>query len=206
MQLPSESALYVTLQAVLARKGYAFFDTGAYNLNIIGIRAASREPRGFDDRLVIAHRDGSGRPLAPVYEITTDPGLTSLTGARHSKGTAILLPGQYRGLYEIGIHGRSKPTGGYRALEQRVPARYARDNNGDGVLDIGGPVFEGNLKTNIHHQGVNATDDWVGVASAGCQVFRRAADFNVLMRLADLQVGAGHGKRFTYTLIEESDL
>ena len=107
---------------------------------------------------------------------------------------------------EIGIHGRSKPSGGYRALEQRVPARYARDNNGDGVLDIGGPVFTGNIKTNIHHQGLGASDDWVGSASAGCQVFRHKRDFDELMRLADLQVMAGRGNRFTYTLIEESDL
>lgn len=206
MRLPASPDLYAHMKATLEAKGLAFFDVGAFNLNIIGIRAKSREPRGFDDRLVVAYRDPEGLPVALTFPITTDPGLTSLAGARHSQGTAILLPGQYRGLYEIGIHGRSKPTGGYKALEQRVPARYARDNNGDGVLDISGPVFEGNLKTNIHHQGVNATDDWVGVASAGCQVFRHVKDFNELMRLAELQVKSGRGKRFTYTLIEEADL
>lgn len=206
MQLEGATPLYQRMRLALERKGYVFFDVGTYNLNLIGIRGRSREPRSFDDAFVIAYRDTSGAPVAKAFPITTDPGLTSLTGARHSQGTAILLPGQYRGLYEIGIHGRSKPGGGYRALEQRVPARYARDNNGDGVLDIGGPVFEGNIKTNVHHQGSGASDDWVGSASAGCQVFRHRRDFDELMRLADLQVMAGRGKRFTYTLIEESDL
>ena len=198
MQLTDGIPLYQRIKLALERKGYVFFDVGSYNLNLIGIRSRNREPRSFDDALVIAYRDTTNAPVARAFPITT--------GARHSQGTAILLPGQYRGLYEIGIHGRSKPGGGYRALEQRVPARYARDNNGDGVLDIGGPVFEGNIKTNIHHQGAGASDDWVGSASAGCQVFRHKRDFDELMRLADLQVMAGRGKRFTYTLIEESDL
>lgn len=206
MQLVDGTPLYQRMKLVLERKGYVFFDVGTYNINLIGIRSSNREPRSFDDALVIAYRDTVGAPCARAFPITTDPGLTSLTGARHSQGTAILLPGQYRGLYEIGIHGRSKPSGGYRALEQRVPARYARDNNGDGVLDTGGPVFTGNLKTNIHHQGAGATDDWVGAASAGCQVHRYKYNFDEMMRLGDLQVMAGLGNRFTYTLIEESDL
>jgi hypothetical protein len=198
---------YDDIKRAVAAKGYAFFDAGAFNLKIIGVRSANPEPESFDDRLIVAYRDHTGAKRVQEWPITCDPGVTSLQASgRHRDGAAILLPGQYRGMYQIGIHGRSWPSGGYRALEQRRPARYHRDDDGDAQIDPGSRVFEGNIKTNIHHQGRGAADDWVGSASAGCQVFRRATDFDQLMALCDAQVRAGHGSTFTYTLLEEADL
>ena len=56
-----------------------------------------------------------------------------------------MLPGQYKGAYGIGLHRNS-----YEALRQKKPMKYWRDKNCNGILDLGGNVFEEIAYTNIH--------------------------------------------------------
>jgi hypothetical protein len=111
-------------------------------------------------------------------------------------GTACVVPGQYRGAWQIGDH-HGKP-----ALVQIKPVKTYRDNNKDGKLDLNeASITEGIYGINLHRAGANSTnvDKW----SAGCQVWSRDADFEEFMALCNKQVKVNGYKTFTYTLVEE---
>ena len=92
-------------EKLFKKKGYAYFTNGAYNLNIIGVRAAGRNiTNSFDDVLVLIYKSPSGQWQRQIYNITTDPGRYYMLNPTTRKGTAILVPGQYRGAYQIGKH------------------------------------------------------------------------------------------------------
>ena len=180
--------LTANIEQTIKSLGYSYFTKGDYNLNIIGIRSTNSENtvNEFNDVLVVTYKvDGSNR--IEVYPITTDPGTYYLKSPLHSKGCAILVPGQYRGAEKIGKH-----QGKYKALVQCRPVNVYRDNNESGMFGI-----------NIHKAGMKSVlvNNW----SAGCQVFARADDFNKFMKLCD-EACKTYGDRFTYTLIEEKDL
>jgi hypothetical protein len=64
-------------------------------------------------------------------------------------------------------------------------------------------IQEGVFGINIHKAGVDSTyvENW----SEGCQVFKRAADFEEFMSIVRASAGKGFTK-FTYTLIESKDV
>lgn len=196
------------IRAVLDRKGYTFYSTGNYNLNIIGVRAANSQSDKFDDVMHVIYRADDNRFKHHKFECTTDPGKHWLINPMNIFGCAILIPGQYKGAYKIGMHKD------YRALEQKSPMWYVRDNNKNSTLDFTlyataadrkKNAFWDLIKTNIHRASVMADVLHVGMYSAGCQVIRKKSDFDTLMSLADKQIQSGHGNSFTYTLIEEMD-
>lgn len=199
------------LQSVLARKNYVWFNNGKYNLNIIGIRSEESKSNLFDDWLCVVYKDDLGVWTTRQYPITTDPGKYYLQNPLNKNGTIILVPGQYRGAYKIGIHGRSYAGGGYKALEQVRPMRYVRDNNKDEILDFDlyrkglGKIEESNAKTNIHRASKWSAIRLIERYSAGCQVFKSPNDFEEFIDLCD-KSRLLYGNSFTYTLIEERDL
>jgi hypothetical protein len=186
------------LETTWKRLGYAWFD-GPMNLNIFGIRADSTEPGKFDDAIGVAYqvrRDLGWR--IESWRATTDPSTHYLEDPINPAGTAILVPGQYRGAYKLGKH-RGRPA----LVQHGAPVKVWRDNNLDQILDWRGSnehETPGWYGINIHD--ATGPDDRV---SAGCQVF---ADKHDLERLLDLaQASEQHyGERFTYTLIEAGDL
>ena len=186
---------------ILVNKGYAYFTNGKYNLNIIGVRrAGNKVTNQFDDYIVVEYIDMYGIKTRDVFPATTDPGLSSMTKPMSTKGCAILVPGQYRSSWMIGYH-----KGKYEAIVQYKPVKVYRDNNKDKVYDFDSKTIEeGIFGINIHKAGDNSTivNGW----SAGCQVLARRKDFDKLMKLAHYQISQGHGKLFTYTLINEEDL
>ena len=191
------------VKRALDRKGYAFNDDGKpYHLNIVGVRSPSTEINRFDDRMILVYRDETGQQIANEYSITTDPGAYFTQQKLLNKhGAAILVPGQYRDVYKIDKH-RKK----YDALCQRGgKVRVWRDGNKDQRLDRSGRIYEGWYGINIHRAGHTGTTQKIGRYSAGCQVFQNATDFNLMMSLARKSEKL-RGNRFTYTLIEESDL
>jgi hypothetical protein len=208
------------IKDVLEYKGWRYFNSGFYNLNIIGIRSDERQAGKFDDLMVVAYKDPIDGEVFTAIKCTTDAGLHWLKAPFVKSGTAILLPNQYRGAYKLGIHGRTWKSGGYQALEQQVPMEYIRDNNRDDVLDVprfkvtetpadqlrlqGKTIYNGNLKTNIHRTNLGITPSLVGRASAGCQVIQKSADFNWLINVVKKSIGSGWRNSFTYTLIHES--
>jgi putative heme degradation protein len=112
-------------------------------------------------------------------------------------GVARLVEGQYRGSHTLGLH-----QGKYEALKQAKPVKVYRDGDRDLEYDEN-KIAEGVFGINIHKAGVDSTfvENW----SEGCQVFKRAKDFEEFMAICR-KAAAIHGNFFTYTLIESSDI
>jgi hypothetical protein len=189
------------VKQVLESKGYAFFTNGVYNLNIIGIRNPNLVANSFDDTMVVIYKIG-GEWITKVYPITTDAGTYWLKNTLSNKGTAILVPNQYRGVYSIDLHNNK-----YLALCQRNgKVEVYRDNDKDLILDMDSTKIEkGMFGINIHRSNPFSESLKVDKFSAGCQVFKRVKDFNEFMKICQ-KSKALWGNSFTYTLIKESDL
>ena len=193
--------LNYNFENLFKNKGYAYFTNGAYNINIIGVRASGAViTNSFDDILLIIYKTPTGTWNRQIYQITTDPGQFYMNKPCNSKGTAILVPGQYRRTYKIGLH-----RGKYKALCQNKPVKVYRDNNKDSVYDYDpNKLDEGMFGINIHKAGTlsKRVDTW----SAGCQVFASETEFRAFMNYCNKQIKYGHGDTFTYTLLREEDL
>ena len=179
------------LKAVFDKKGYQFSDI----INIVGIRSTNDIANSFDDWLFLIYKDENLEVLMEA-PITTDPGIDYLKNPLNANGTAILVPGQYIGAYGLGLH-----QGKYNALKQMKPVKIWRDNNRDASIDKGGEIYEGLFGINIHRSNAKTESSIVGKWSAGCQVFKRVADFNFLLDICK----KSQQKSFTYTLLEETD-
>lgn len=190
------------IRAALKKKGHIFFDKDQkpYNLNIIGVRSNNEIANSFDDWLYLIFREEKGSEFK-VYEfpITTDPGAYWLKNPMNVDGTAILVPGQYRGSHQIGLH-----QGKYKALKQKKPLKVWRDNDRDTNIDKEGKIYEGIFGINIHRSNATSQSQVVEKWSAGCQVFQKVADFNFLMETCEKAKDL-YGNSFSYTLLEESD-
>lgn len=194
----------------LINKDYRIFSEGAYDLNIIGIRSNNSKSDSFDDLICVLYKDESGIWKLEKFQATTDPGKHWLLNPMNKNGTIIMVPGQYRGAFQLGLHGISG-SNPYQALRQIKPIFYVRDNNKDLNLDFSlyekkENIFEDICNTNIHR-----TSSWkrvlnIGKYSAGCQVIQDPKHFQRFIELCILQDKWGHGDKFTYTLLEEKDL
>lgn len=188
--------------------GHAVFTEGLYNLNLIGIRTRKGTPDAFDDWMVVAYKDEDGW-VERWWPITTEPGLYYLENRSKwygDAGVAILVPGQYRSVYQIGPHGRTK----YEALVQWNGAvRIYRDADLDAEHDYNPESIRetSTAGINIHastmspYEG-NETKSTVGAWSAGCQVFQNESDFAAFMALCKKQKEYHPTWEFyTYTLV-----
>lgn len=204
-----KTKLYITcntfdFESLFKRKGYAFFTNGIYNLNIIGVRHNNTDnvvTNVFDDLLIVDY-DTEVYHKRQIYTITTKPGLTSLKNPINPKGTGILVPGQYRGVYAVALH-----NGKYEALCQRNgPVKVYRDGNKDGVYDMYPETIDkGYFGVNIHRANKYNVTEYVNNYSAACQVFNDPKEFESFMRLVKKAKDIW-GNKFTYTLINEEDL
>jgi hypothetical protein len=197
-------AKYIAAQfkSALEGKGYAFFEKGDYNINIIGIRNHSGNADKFDDFMNVVYRvDGDW--VVDSYVITTEPGTRILRRPIVKGGTAILVPDQYRGVYKIDTHGGKRK---YTAICQRLGnVKIWRDDNRDRKPDYTGKIHEGMYGINIHRQWGSDEREYTGGVSAGCQVFQSSKDFYEFMETCNLSADR-YGNKLTYTLITEDDL
>jgi hypothetical protein len=187
-------------------KGYAFFgleSKAAYNVNIIGVRSDEDIFNEFDDALVVIYRDRKKNWEVRSYSITTDPGKIWMEKPMNSKGCAILVPDQYRGVYKIDGHGKTR----YEALCQRNgEVSVYRDANLDHEHDRdAGTITTGNYGINIHRSRSTGESELVNSYSAGCQVFKNASDFKDFMKLVNKSADK-FGNSFTYSLLNEGDI
>ena len=182
-------------------KGYAWFTKGSYNLNIIGIRSNNNKVTDkYDDILVVDYNTDNGHKRV-CYTITTEPGKYYMQNLCNPKGAAILVPGQYRGCWQIGLH-----HGKYKALCQRKAVKVYRDNNKDLIYNMTPKsIDKGIFGINIHRSNKTCICDTIDKYSAGCQVFNDPVEFNAFMRLCETQRKL-YGNTFTYTLINEEDM
>ena len=187
--------------AVLA-KGYVYFEdklNKGFDVNIVGIRNSSEGKKVtniFDDLITISFKE-NGVWKYFEWACTTDPGKKAVKQYHNVSGVARVVPGQYRGSHEIGLH-----KGQYKALRQKKEIAVFRDANKDMTFDET-KVDRGIFGINIHHAGVDSTfvENW----SEGCQVFKRIKDFNAFMAICEKAM-AIHGNTFTYTLLTSNDL
>jgi hypothetical protein len=180
-------------------KDYKFFESGDYNINIIGIRnsdTGNKVTNVFDDLLTVSYKIGDVWHFKK-WAATTDPGTKGVKEFHNAQGVARLVPGQYRGSHAIGLH-----QGKYEALKQAKPVKVYRDANKDMNYDTK-LITEGIYGINIHKAGADSTyvENW----SEGCQVFKKSADFDEFMALVK-KAATLHGNSFTYTLLESKDL
>ena len=214
-----ESRLYDLIKhtdfdVLFQTKGYAYFKEGDYNLNIIGVRnlldakkipgtnkVTNVQRDKFDDALIVTLKI-NGVWKRYVWEATTDPSLKLIKAPSNSKGTAILVPDQYRGVYKKDMH-----NGKYLAVCQRNGVvKVYRDSNKDNVLDMDpAKIDTGYFGINIHRASAYSDSETIGAYSAGCQVFHYKKDFDTFMELIDKAI-AKYGNKFTYTLLTTDDI
>jgi len=194
------------IETAVKAKGYKWFTSDNYDVNIVGVRNAETEGKvtnRFDDCVTLSYKDEAGKWHFHCFEATTDPGSHWEKNLLNKDGVAILKEGQYRGSHMIGLH-----QGKYEALRQKKPLKVYRDNDKDGVYDfIEENVHEGIYGINIHRatsrEGGKSVqvDKW----SAGCQVIAANNDFKLFMEVVN-KAAKIWGNSFTYTLINSNDV
>jgi len=212
IKIPAKQVQLGTLAEILTPRNiisffrensFVFFDTPEQklNLNLVGVRRDSKGTNEFDDYLIVLYRDGK-EMVQSSYPITTDPGKHWLEHPINPRGTAVLVPGQYRGGWKLGKHQNN-----YEALVQRKACKVWRDNNKDEIIDYEGmeAADKGFFGINIHRSNPYSESFLVNKWSAGCQVFKRVEDYNEFLGLCK-KSAVIYGNSFTYTLITEQDL
>ena len=193
------------VKSVMEKKGYAFFEEGIFNVNIVGIRSKEKVSNKFDDTILLIYKNKKKEWEVQSSVVTTDPGEKYLVHPMSDKGAAILVPGQYKGVYRVDIHARNNTKFAHEALCQRGGTlKVWRDGNKNKILDHDPETIEeGWFGTNIHRSKLT-TAEYVGAYSAGCQVFKNGTDYrlflDVVKRSRDM-----YGNSFSYTLLEEKD-
>lgn len=187
------------LEKLVKDKGFAWFDTGQYNVNIIGYRTKAKETNIFNDFLYLVYKDDEDCWEIKEYNVTTDPGLHYLQYPPRKEGTAILAEGQYLNTYKLDLH-----QGQYKALCQRLgTVKVYRDYNKNETLDMDPLTLqEGWYGINIHRASQWVENQFVNRYSAGCTVFQNPHDFEEFIKILE-KSAALYGNKFTYTLLEE---
>ena len=188
------------IKAAVKAKNYAWFEGAKdFDVNIVGVRNSATGDKVtnlFDDHLTLSYKVG-GEWKFHCWPATTDPGTKGVMQYGNKAGVARLVEGQYRGSHTIRLHG-----GKYEALGQNKPVKVYRDPNKDMKYDET-KIAEGVFGINIHKAGADSTyvENW----SEGCQVFKRAKDFEEFMTICR-KARDIHGNSFTYTLLESADI
>ena len=193
------------IKEAVVRKGYRYFESGDYNVNIIGIRNSDTKnvvTNRFDDTITVAYKiDGEWQ--YHEMDCTTDPGTHWVENIMRKEGVAILKEGQYPGSHKIRKH-----QGRYEALGQCKPVTVYRDDNRDDLYNLNSENTQtGLFGINIHratkYAGKKSTqvDKW----SAGCQVIAANDDWKLFMKICR-KARDTWGNRFTYTLLESKDI
>lgn len=181
------------VEKAVKAKGYKWFED---KINIVGVRNSATGhdvTNAFDDKITVSKKEG-GVWKFYEWDNTTDPGTKGVKEYHNAAGVARMVPGQYIDSHALGLH-----QGKYEALKQQKPVKVYRDANRDMTYDET-KIQEGVFGINIHKAGVDSTyvENW----SEGCQVFKRAQEFEAFMELCR----KSGQKAFTYTLIESKDI
>jgi len=186
------------IQETMVEKNYAWF-CRPESINLVGVRHPDSRSNAFNDWMTCTWCDAYGHWTFRRWPCTTDPGVYYREHPLNVNGTAIMVPGQYRGAYALGLHK------GYEAIVQSKPIQVWRDNDKDEILDWKGGTSSGLYGINIHRASSIRTSNEVGKWSAGCQVLANPHDFAELLAIVGRSC-SHFGDRFTYTLLEGSEL
>jgi hypothetical protein len=193
------------IQSAVKAKGYVWFNDDAnksYDVNIVGVRnllPGRKVTNLFDDKMTLSYKDETGVWKFHEWDITTDPGTKAMKEFHNPAGVFRLIPGQYRGMWAIGLH-----QGKYEAMRQVKPCKGWRDKNKDMIFDET-LIVEGVFGINGHRSNPKTQSEYVENWSEGCQVFKRLKDFKEFMVIMN-KAKAIHGNSFSYTLITTTNL
>ena len=188
------------IRSIFQKKGYKFFESGKFNLNIFGIRSSERKVGAFDDFIAVVYKDGNDDFVVKWWPATTDTGSFYAQNPLNPHGCAFLVPGQHSKAFKIGLH-----HGKYEALVQLSPLPVYRDNDKDLVMDLDPSKIEtGMFGLNLHSVDPKMESFQNYKWSAGCQVMPKKKNHLELMALCK-KSAAIYGNSFTYTLFNESD-
>ena len=87
------------IKEAVVRKGYRYFESGDYNVNIIGVRNSDTKnivTNRFDDTMTVAYKINDEWQHHEM-DCTTDPGTHWVENIMRKEGVAILKEGQYPG-------------------------------------------------------------------------------------------------------------
>jgi hypothetical protein len=188
------------IESAVKAKKYVWFESNTdFDVNIVGVRNSATGQtvtNVFDDFITLSYKEG-GAWKFHSWPATTDPGKKGVLEYHNAAGVSRLVEGQYRSSHQLGLH-----QGKYEALRQIGPVTVFRDANRDLIYDEKAKST-GVFGINIHKAGADSVyvENW----SEGCQVFKKEADFNQFLAICR-KAAALHGNKFTYTLIESSDI
>ena len=189
------------IEKALSSKNYKWFDGGDYDVNIVGVRNSNTGKfvtNAFDDVITCSFQIGD-EWIYKEWPMTADSGKAAVLKYTNSNGVARLVEGQYRGSHMIGLH-----RGKYTALRQKKPMKVYRDKNKDLIYDED-VIQQGIFGINIHRSNAKTESTLVDNWSHGCQVFKRADDFEDFMAICEAAAEIW-GNSFTYTLINSNDV
>jgi len=194
------------IQKAMLEKGYKYFTSDNYDVNIIGIRNSDTDGKvtnKFDDTMTISYKDEDGEWEYHEFDCTTDPGDDWMDNNMNSKGCAVLKPGQYRSSHKLRLHG-----GKYLALGQQKSLTVYRDRNKNDKYDFDESTTDtGLFGINIHraskYKGKKSTQ--VNKWSAGCQVIAANDDWHEFLDICQTAREVW-GNNFSYTLLESKDI
>lgn len=134
-----------------------------------------------------------------TFVATNDLGLFRRLNPMNDTGTEVLVPGQYKGAFSLGLNN------GYEAL---TPARVLpvyRDDDCDVDMDINRAIDNGWHGINLHPANAATTSSQVDKWYASCQVIEDLREFDMQISICK-RATREWGPKVTYTLIEEADL
>lgn len=188
---------YQQLKSLIESKGYKWFDNNKpYNLNIIGIRENYIVNDLFKDKIYVAYKDNYMIERVLIMEATTIAGKHWFLNLFNPKGTAIIIPNQYHGVYKLGLHH------GQEALVQVGTFAIWRDKNKNLVADKMYKETAINTALNIHRAGKGIVSKIVNQWSAGCQVVADSEKMDKFILLVKKSIEL-YGNSFTYTLLDK---
>lgn len=193
---------FSSLFQTYSRKGYPFYDTGRFNVNLFGIRNSENVVDEFNDILGLCYLDDFSRPNVLLIKGTTKPGAYWLGQKMgNSKGTFVLAEGYYR-------HGfiKGKHKGQYDCLVQNGSGIFKgyRDDNKNGIIDYDGPMHDDVTGLNFHTTSFLNDKEKVGAYSAGCQVSQDDKDHLTFMPIIYKSMEI-YGSRVSYALFNTKD-
>ena len=151
---------------------------------IIGVQSQEDAFNAFDDKFYVF----DGPNFKQVSTGTTNVGKEALYffDDYNLTGAAVWKTNQWcSNAYSRGYHRASRKDGGMRALKQRKPISYFRDNNKNRNIDETGELHNNIIWLNIHGVDYNpyskVTKELINKWSFGCQVWNRMSDYRQMV-------------------------
>lgn len=207
--LDLENLNYKQLRNFYEKMDYPFYtEKKEFNLNTFAVRSSDLTVNVFNDISGIAW-EWNGKGHIHIFKCTTDPGLTYLLNPQHPIGTAIIVPGYYKGVYHVGYH-RRNTTFSHQALRQNKKMNYWRVSNYqlDSQLPINNDKIYSDLAyTNLHSYPLRMKfQELVNNLSMGCIVNKdNHRHFNEFIPICK-EGEKNFGKSLSFALFYEPEL